>query len=64
MMVEPILQQLDALAANGAEFDVLLETAVHGVHALDSRFHWTGIYELFPDDILRLGPFIGAEVGP
>jgi GAF domain-containing protein len=23
-------------------------------------FHWTGIYELFPDDVLRLGPFVGA----
>ncbi|MCI0595078.1 MAG: GAF domain-containing protein, partial [candidate division Zixibacteria bacterium] len=23
-------------------------------------FHWTGIYELFPDNMLRLGPFIGT----
>jgi GAF domain-containing protein len=26
----------------------------------EPRFHWTGIYELFPDDVLRLGPFVGA----
>jgi L-methionine (R)-S-oxide reductase len=30
------------------------------VHELDPRFHWTGIYELFPDNTLRLGPYIGA----
>jgi GAF domain-containing protein len=30
------------------------------LHAADARFHWTGIYELFPDNILRLGPFLGA----
>src|SRR5438046_3215122 len=34
--------------------------AVQGLHDLDERFHWTGIYELFPDSVLRLGPFIGA----
>jgi GAF domain-containing protein len=27
---------------------------------MNPRFHWTGIYELFPDNVLRLGPFIGA----
>src|SRR5438128_11281992 len=48
------------MADSGAELETLLETAVHGVHQFDPRFHWTGIYELFPDDVLRLGPFIGA----
>ena len=48
------------MVAAGAEFEEVLETVVHGVHELDPRFHWTGIYELFPDNVLRLGPFIGA----
>lgn len=60
MTVEPLLARLDALAAGGAPFDTVLEAAVAGVHALDPRFHWTGIYELFDDGTLRLGPFIGA----
>jgi len=60
MTVEQVLVQLDALQAGGATFERVLEAAVRGVHELDARFHWTGIYELFPDDVLRLGPFIGA----
>ena len=60
MSVERVISQLDAMLEQGAEFDALLETAVRGLHELDSRFHWTGIYELFPDNVLRLGPFIGA----
>jgi L-methionine (R)-S-oxide reductase len=58
--VDRVITQLEAMAAKGAEFDELLEKAVQGLHELDPRFHWTGIYELFPDSILRLGPFIGA----
>ena len=60
MLVNRIIEGLEALRAQGAELDMLLESAVHGLHELDPRFHWTGIYELFPDNILRLGPFIGA----
>jgi L-methionine (R)-S-oxide reductase len=59
-MVEPLLARLDALAAGGAPFEDVLEAAVAGVHEMDPRFHWTGIYELFEDGMLRLGPFIGA----
>jgi GAF domain-containing protein len=55
-----ICQRLDELAASGAGFDALLERAVDLVHQSSPRFHWTGIYELFPDDVLRLGPFVGA----
>jgi GAF domain-containing protein len=58
--IDDLLARLEAMTAGGAAFDALLEAAVHGVHALDPRFHWTGIYELFPDDVLRLGPFVGA----
>ena len=60
MTVEQLIPQLETLAGSGATFQTVLEAAVHGVHQLDPRFHWTGIYELFPDDVLRLGPYIGA----
>ena len=55
-----ICRQLDRLAASGASLDELLSEAVDLLHQAHPRFHWTGIYELFPDDILRLGPFVGA----
>ncbi len=55
-----ICRELSNLEADGAGFDRLLEEAVRLVHESNQRFHWTGIYELFPDNVLRLGPFIGA----
>ncbi len=55
-----ICHRLDELATGGAGFDALLERAVDLLHHSNPRFHWTGIYELFPDDVLRLGPFVGA----
>jgi GAF domain-containing protein len=57
---DKIIAELDRLQKSGAAFEDLLKAAVHGLHELDDRFHWTGIYELFPDNVLRLGPFIGA----
>ena len=60
MTVDQIIARLDALQREGVPFEQLLESAVQGVHELDPNFHWTGIYELFPDDVLRLGPYIGA----
>jgi GAF domain-containing protein len=60
MQVEQLIQEMEALAAREVAFETLLERAVRGVHEFDPRFHWTGIYELFPDQVLRLGPFIGA----
>ena len=60
MTADELLLALEAQATRGVEFEVLLEAAVEGVHALSPRFHWTGIYELFPDNVLRLGPFLGA----
>ena len=62
MKIGQVIARLDGLAAQGAEFETLLEAAVHGVHQMDSRFHWTGIYELFPDNVLRLGPFFPALI--
>jgi len=55
-----ICQQLDRLVASGASLDELLSEAVDLLHEAHTRFHWTGIYELFPDDMLRLGPFVGS----
>ena len=60
MNTHQVVSRLEALAARGAEFDVWLESAVQELHELDPRFHWTGIYELLPDNVLRLGPFVGA----
>lgn len=55
-----ICMRLDEAAAGGARFQELLELAVNLTHESEPCFHWTGIYELFPDSMLRLGPFIGA----
>jgi len=60
MTLQETIARLYALRGRGADFDAVLEAAVEGVHQLDARFHWTGIYELFADYVLRLGPFIGA----
>ncbi len=60
MTVESLMTQLEELFAGGADLDRLLEAAVQGLSGIDPRFHWTGVYELFTDDVLRLGPFVGA----
>ncbi|HEU4437031.1 MAG TPA: GAF domain-containing protein, partial [candidate division Zixibacteria bacterium] len=60
MHVKQICQQLDKLQKEGAGLDKLLKAAVELLHESNPRFHWTGIYELFPDNVLRLGPFVGA----
>lgn len=55
-----ICQQIDEMREQGRPLDEILAAAVAGVHHANPKFHWTGIYELYPDQILRLGPFIGA----
>jgi L-methionine (R)-S-oxide reductase len=55
-----ICHKLDELVASGVGFDSILSSTVDLLHNAHPRFHWTGIYELFPDNTLRLGPFIGA----
>jgi GAF domain-containing protein len=60
MTGEQICKDLDRLKEGGASLEAILERAVHRLHETHPKFHWTGIYELFPDDILRLGTFIGA----
>jgi GAF domain-containing protein len=60
MSVDDLLARLETLKARDAGFETILQTAVEELHELNPRFHWTGIYELFPDNVLRLGPFVGA----
>ena len=60
MTAESLISQLDALLAGGADLDRLLQAAVEGLSGMNPRFHWTGVYELFTDNVLRLGPFVGA----
>lgn len=55
-----ICRELVALVEAGTDLDELKKTAVKLVHESQGRFHWTGIYDLFPDQTLRLGPFIGS----
>ena len=60
MNADDLIERLEERARNGASFEIPPQYAVQGIHEFDPRFHWTGIYELFPDNMLRLGPFIGA----
>ena len=60
MTVDHVIARLDDLARQNAPLERLLDEAVRGLHEIDPRFHWTGVYELFEDDMLRLGPFVGA----
>jgi L-methionine (R)-S-oxide reductase len=60
MTIDELLIRLEELLAGGADFDRLLETAVQDLSRMDPRFHWTGIYELFSDNVLRLGPYVGS----
>jgi putative methionine-R-sulfoxide reductase with GAF domain len=55
-----ICQELERRKADGAPLSRLLVSAVELLHDSNARFDWTGIYELYPDHVLRLGPYIGA----
>jgi L-methionine (R)-S-oxide reductase len=58
--IDEIVSEVKRMCASGAEFEDILRAAVERLHEMSPRFDWTGIYELFPDDVLRLGPFVGA----
>jgi len=60
MTGEQICEDLDSYRDGGAAFEAILDRAVQRLHDSHPNFHWTGIYELFADDVLRLGTFIGA----
>lgn len=55
-----ICPELDRMEERGADFRQLQIRAVELLHEAHQQFDWTGIYELFPDNALRLGPFLGA----
>jgi L-methionine (R)-S-oxide reductase len=55
-----ICRRLEDLIDEGAGLERVLASAVEWLHDSNPRFHWTGIYELYPDQVLRLGPFVGA----
>jgi L-methionine (R)-S-oxide reductase len=57
---DAICSKLSQLRAQKKPLDEILSFAVKCVHESNPLFHWTGIYELFPDNVLRLGPFVGA----
>jgi GAF domain-containing protein len=57
---DAICRELEIIVNDGARFDKVLVEAVRLLHEANDQFHWTGIYELLPDEILRLGPFIGS----
>ncbi len=60
MTGKEICENLDKLSAESADLDTILKTAIELLHNSEPNFHWTGIYELYTDNMLRLGPFLGA----
>src|SRR5262245_31772190 len=52
MTAEGICAELDRLKSSGQSLESLLASAVRMLHESNPRFHWTGIYELFPDGVL------------
>jgi GAF domain-containing protein len=60
MEIDDLIARLTDMDAGGEGLERLLEAAVEGLSRTDPRFDWTGVYELFSDDVLRLGPFVGA----
>ena len=60
LSIDELVAHVERLIAEQVELATILETAVHELHQTSPRFDWTGIYELFPDNVLRLGPFVGA----
>jgi len=60
MTVDRLLARLEEQKSEGTPLERILEEAMRGLHETDPRFHWTGVYELFEDNMLRLGPFVGA----
>ena len=55
-----IVRALKKMIKEGRGLAAVILEAVELLHRMSPRFHWTGIYELYPDNVLRLGPFIGA----
>jgi GAF domain-containing protein len=61
MTGDEICNKLSEMSHQGEKLENLLKNAVELLHESEPAFHWTGIYELSADEVLRLGPFIGAS---
>lgn len=57
---QQIVAEIRRLRGLSVPLDEIQQRAVELLHESNPRFHWTGIYELYPDDMLHLGPFVGA----
>jgi GAF domain-containing protein len=60
MTIDALVQGVESRIERNESFETILKYAVEHLHETNPRYDWTGIYELFPDDVLRLGPFVGA----
>ncbi|MDZ4806209.1 MAG: GAF domain-containing protein [Candidatus Eisenbacteria bacterium] len=60
MNLPTVLAEIDKMDARGLDLEEILEATMQLLSEVNPLFHWTGIYEVFPDDVLRLGPFVGA----
>jgi L-methionine (R)-S-oxide reductase len=60
LTIDRLVEDIEHVIEEGADLSTILETTVRELHATSPLFDWTGIYELFPDGVLRLGPFVGA----
>jgi len=56
---ERFYRELEELDDRGAKMNELLRHAVNWLHDQSPDHDWTGVYELHPDNTLRLGPFVG-----
>ena len=48
MPADRICEELERRKARGDSFERLLSGSVELLHECNPRFHWAGIYELFP----------------
>ena len=60
MTIDELVREVESRIERNEDFEAILRFAVETLHETNPRFDWTGIYELFPDEVLRLGPFVGA----
>ena len=51
MSGQEICVELDDLKRSGAGIQALLTRAIECLHESNDLYHWTGIYELFPDNV-------------
>jgi putative methionine-R-sulfoxide reductase with GAF domain len=60
MSGEEICRKLEEMSRTGAGLERVLSSAVRLIKQADPRFLWAGIYEVAPNNLLRLGPCAGT----